>query len=163
MIDALFIVHVGITILGVVCFFGAFVSSWLYLYRQRQLKKKRPSRILPSLEQLDRWAWRSVVLGFLALTLGITMGLFLAHVAWPDGWITDPKVTLSLMTWIWCFLTLLLRGKFGWRGTRFFIFIVIGFVLTLVIFFGFSIYGSSGEPTLNEACLDYLCMSYCSV
>ncbi len=134
-----FSAHVLVLFLAIASFVIAFVSGLFYLLAQRDLKHKRFSqwlRLLPSLEALDRVAIRSVILGAVALSLGMISGIYLAHSVWATNWISDPKFILTTLTWAWYVLLLVFRGVFGWRGARFFFFMVVGFFLLMVTFWG---------------------------
>jgi ABC-type uncharacterized transport system permease subunit len=132
--EALFALHVGVLALATVCFCFSFLSSLAYLAGQRELKSRRLGRwfgFLPPLETLDRGAVRSLAAGVLLLTVGNVTGIYLAHVFWKVNWLAQTKFLLSIGTWVWFLSLLAFRHWAGWRGARFLLFVVAGFVLLL--------------------------------
>jgi HemX protein len=137
----LFVVHIMVLFVGIASFCLAVLCGLAFLLAHRALKAKRRWGLLemvPPLEVLDRFAVRSVEVGFAALTVGIVVGIYLAHQVWPGNWISDPKVILSILVWLWYWFLLVVRHRSGWRGARFLAVIVVGFVFLLVTFLGFS-------------------------
>ena len=129
--------HLTFLGMGIGNFGLAVIAAFLYLIQQRELRAKRArnwSSALPSLEMLDRLAVRFLIYGLAFLTIGIITGIYLAHTSWEKDWSQDPKVLLSIFTWVWFAVLMMLRFLRGWRGARFFIFIVIGFSLLAMIF-----------------------------
>ncbi|NCO42615.1 MAG: cytochrome c biogenesis protein CcsA [Armatimonadetes bacterium] len=134
------LVHVPIILLAYVSFTLAFAGALLYLIHDQLLKRhllRRLSRPLPPLETTDKWVFRLVVFGFPLLTLGLITG-----VAWflssgrdllSHG---DPKVMLSLATWLVYAVYLYLRLCRHWRGRRANWLILAGFAAVLLTFFG---------------------------
>lgn len=50
--------------------------------------------------QVDRWSYRLITLGFPLLTLGIVAGAVWANETWGSYWSWDPKETWALLTWL---------------------------------------------------------------
>jgi len=88
------LIHVVTAFLGYAAFALAFGTALLYLIQERQ---PRPS--LPPCPLLDSLIYRTTVLGFLLLTVGIATGAVWAETAWGRYWSWDPKETWSLITW----------------------------------------------------------------
>lgn len=134
---ALFAVHIGVLLFGIACFCLAFFAGLFYLVAQKELKSKHFGRfltMLPPLEVLDRTAVRWLLVGVLLLTVGNATGIYLAHVFWKTAWLTQNKFIFSMLTWGWFLLLLAVRRFAGWRGGRFFVLLVIGFVFLLFTF-----------------------------
>nr|YP_010513686.1 cytochrome c biogenesis protein [Cratylia mollis]UXL85257.1 cytochrome c biogenesis protein [Cratylia mollis] len=51
------------------------------------------------IQQLDRWSYRVISLGFILLTIGIISGAVWANEAWGSYWNWDPKETWAFITW----------------------------------------------------------------
>nr|YP_010163093.1 cytochrome c biogenesis protein [Millettia dura]QRI60885.1 cytochrome c biogenesis protein [Millettia dura] len=51
------------------------------------------------IQQLDRWVYRIISLGFIFLTIGIISGAVWANEAWGSYWNWDPKETWAFITW----------------------------------------------------------------
>ena len=73
---------------------------------------------LPSLEQLDRLAYRTVVFGFPVWTFGVIAGAIWADEAWGRYWGWDPVETWAFITWVVYAAFLHARATAGWRGRR---------------------------------------------
>ena len=106
--------HTALLFLGYAAFALAFITGFMYLALERQIKGKRIGRFyrwLPSLELLEDANGRFVALGAVLYTLGILFGLFWSREALGYFVGKDPKVILA-------FLTLALYGSLFW-GRRF--------------------------------------------
>jgi cytochrome c-type biogenesis protein CcsB len=121
----------------ITCFFGyaafavSFGISLLYLIRE-----KTESKWLPSPSLLDEINYKSIIIGFPMLTLGIVTGAAWANYAWGSYWSWDPKETWSLITWFVYAAFLHARITRDWRGKKAAILSVIGFGAVLFTYFG---------------------------
>jgi len=127
------LIHVVTAFLGYAAFALAFGSAILYL-----LQERRPRPSLPPLPVLDRLIYRTTILGFLLLTLGIFTGAVWAETAWGRYWSWDPKETWSLITWLIYAALLHARLLKGWHGRRIAWLAVLGFMAVLFTYFGVS-------------------------
>jgi ABC-type transport system involved in cytochrome c biogenesis permease subunit len=115
-----------------------FSASFLYLVQEKQLKTKKARllfRRLPSLETLDDLNYRSLSWGFPLLTLGILSGAVWAQYAWGQFWLWEPRLVLSVLTWVLYALLLYYRTA-GWQGRRAAALTIICFAVLLVSFLG---------------------------
>ena len=73
-------IHLGLIFVGLGSFALSFTLSVLYLVQRNRLKSKQLQDILelPSLDTLDRLNARTQGMGFVALTVGVAMGFFMA-------------------------------------------------------------------------------------
>ena len=127
------LIHVVTAFLGYAAFALAFGTAILYLIQER-----RPRPGLPPLPLLDSLIYRTTVLGFLLLTLGIATGAVWAETAWGRYWSWDPKETWSLITWFIYAALLHARHLKGWHGRRIAWLAVLGFMAVLFTYFGVS-------------------------
>jgi len=127
------LIHVVTAFLGYAAFALAFGTAILYL-----LQERRPRPALPPLPLLDSLIYRTTVLGFLLLTLGIATGAVWAETAWGRYWSWDPKETWSLITWFIYAALLHARHVKGWHGRRIAWLAVLGFMAVLFTYFGVS-------------------------
>jgi cytochrome c-type biogenesis protein CcsB len=127
------LIHVVTAFLGYAAFALAFGGAILYL-----LQDRRPRASLPPLPVLDRLIYRTTVLGFLLLTLGIFTGAIWAETAWGRYWSWDPKETWSLITWFIYAALLHARLLKGWHGRRIAWLAVLGFMAVLFTYLGVS-------------------------
>jgi cytochrome c-type biogenesis protein CcsB len=91
---------------------------------------------LPKPLVLDEIGYRAIVVGFPFLTLTIILGAVWAETAWGRYWSWDPKETASLVTWLIYGAYLHARVMRGWRGIPAAWMLVIGFLATLLTYFG---------------------------
>jgi len=127
------LIHVVTAFLGYAAFALAFGTAILYL-----LQERRPRLSLPPLPLLDSLIYRTTVLGFLLLTVGIATGAVWAETAWGRYWSWDPKETWSLITWFIYAALLHARHLKGWHGRRIAWLAVLGFMAVLFTYFGVS-------------------------
>jgi ABC-type uncharacterized transport system permease subunit len=134
------IVHVAAILLSYSALAIAFAASVIYFLQERLLKRKRLAGLwqrLPSLQVADEWIYRATLFGISWLTLGILTG-----VAWKQLHQTtydifgDPKVQLTIVTWLTFAMYLGARWWLGWRGRRTNMVVVYGFLLLVISFFG---------------------------
>ena len=127
------LIHVVTAFLGYAAFALAFGTAILYLFQER-----RPRPSLPPLPLLDSLIYRTTVLGFLLLTIGIATGAVWAETAWGRYWSWDTKETWSLITWFIYAALLHARLLKGWHGRRIAWLAVLGFMAVLFTYFGVS-------------------------
>ena len=130
-------IHVTTCFFGYACFAISFGISILYLIRDRRKGGKEDvSRWLPSAPLLDEINYKSIVIGFPMLTLGIITGAAWANYAWGTYWSWDPKETWSLITWFVYAAFLHARFTRDWRGKKAAVLSIFGFVAVLFTYFG---------------------------
>jgi ABC-type uncharacterized transport system permease subunit len=115
------VVHVSMLLVGYAALFLSFLSSLLYLVQARSLKSKQPSRLvsrLPALQVLDELGYKSLLVGFPFMTIGLVIGSVIAHEKFGARYFADPKVLLSLVAWGVYMLLLYTRWSSGWRGRK---------------------------------------------
>jgi ABC-type uncharacterized transport system permease subunit len=120
--------------LSALCAYAAFalacVVSVTYVLLFRELKRKQPGVFfarLPPLRALDLMNVRSVMVGWIFLTIALVVGIVWigqARVYAPNDpnvremSIFDPKILLAVLTWIWYAFQLYARRVIGWGGKR---------------------------------------------
>jgi len=130
-------IHVTTCFFGYAAFSVSFGISILYLIQQKKMDREGgASKWLPSLSLLDEINYRSIVIGFPMLTLGIITGAAWANYAWGSYWSWDPKETWSLITWFVYAAFLHARLTRDWRGKKTAILSIIGFLFVLFTYFG---------------------------
>jgi cytochrome c-type biogenesis protein CcsB len=127
------VAHVIACFLGYAGFAVSFVAAVLRLLSRgfTGLDKRLPQRDI-----LDEVVYRSVLVGFPMLTVGIITGAAWADYAWGSYWSWDPKETWSLVTWLVYSAFLHARLARGWRGGRMAALSVLGFAAVLFTYFG---------------------------
>jgi cytochrome c-type biogenesis protein CcsB len=92
--------------------------------------------LFPAARLLDDLSYKTVMVGFPLLTLGIVTGAAWANYAWGTYWSWDPKETWSLITWLIYAAYLHARFTAGWRGKKTAILSVIGFAAVIFTYIG---------------------------
>jgi ABC-type uncharacterized transport system permease subunit len=113
--------HISLIFMGYAGLFLSFAASLLYLVQERHLKSKKPAGImlrLPALEVIDEIGYRSLLLGFPFMTLGLVAGTIVAQASFGRVDFLDPKIFLSLLMWAVYMVMVFTRWNAGWRGRR---------------------------------------------
>jgi cytochrome c-type biogenesis protein CcsB len=130
-------IHVTTCFFGYASFAVSFGISILYLIREKKdVQKSVQATWLPSASTLDEINYKSIVIGFPMLTLGIITGAAWANYAWGSYWSWDPKETWSLITWFIYAASLHARFTRGWRGKKAAVLSIGGFAAVLFTYFG---------------------------
>jgi ABC-type uncharacterized transport system permease subunit len=128
------VAHIALIFIGYSALFLSFVSSLLYLVQERSLKSKRMLTALnrlPSLQTIDEMGYRTLLIGFPFITIGLIMGSVLAQATFGPGWFLDPKILISLVMWFLYMGLLYTRWSSGWRGRKAAYFSTFAFVAAL--------------------------------
>ena len=113
--------HIALIFTGYAALFLSFGSSLLYLIQEHTLKSKKGAGILsklPALEVIDDICYRSLLLGFPFMTLGLIAGVVVAQDTYGTVSVSDPKILLSILMWAVYLVMLYTRWNAGWRGRR---------------------------------------------
>lgn len=142
--DVWFAPHAFFVIVAFASFALAALLSAAYMIQYRQLRQHQPSglsSVLPPLQVLDRGASRATVIGFVLLTVGLLLGMFLADHVWGRPWSWDPKQCMTLLTWLLYGAGLVLRRLREWQGGRVaavnltaFSSVLLGLVIVIALF-----------------------------
>jgi cytochrome c-type biogenesis protein CcsB len=132
-------IHVGAMIVAYGALSVSFAAAALYLVQGGELN--RFAR-LPRAETLDDIAYRSVMLGFPVLAIGIALGAYWANSAWGRYWGWDPKETSALVTWLIYGIYLHMRGLRNWSGTRSALVLIAGFGAVMFTYFAVNLWVS---------------------
>ena len=127
-------VHVFFAFLAYAAFSVASGASLAYLLR-RAGRLPAADR-LPSLEELDRVAYRYVVFGFITCAVMIASGAIWAKNLWGAYWSWDPLETWNLLAWLAYGVLIHLRVTYGWRDQRFAWFAMFAVLLVVIAYFG---------------------------
>lgn len=113
--------HITANLLGVGVFLLAGAASGFYLVIERRLKQKRfgiALARLPSLELLDRLAFRLLILGYPLLTFGVVSGGFFYQALSTASWPVLVRALLGVVSWLLLGTVLFLRSMLRFRGRR---------------------------------------------
>jgi cytochrome c-type biogenesis protein CcsB len=133
--------HVVTCFLGYAAFAVACGISIMYLIRERHERTSSANdqsivATFPSSRILDGLNYKSIMIGFPLLTLGIVTGAAWANYAWGTYWSWDPKETWSLIVWFIYAAFLHSRITRGWAGRRAAWLSIIGFAATIFCYLG---------------------------
>ena len=92
-------------------------------------------------EELDTLSYRSILIGFVLLTLGLISGAVWANEAWGTWWSWDPKETWAFISWLFYAAYLHMRISKGWQGRRPALLASGGFLVVLVCYLGVNFLG----------------------
>ena len=92
-------------------------------------------------EELDTLSYRSILIGFVLLTLGLISGAVWANEAWGTWWSWDPKETWAFITWLFYAAYLHMRISKGWLGRRPALLASAGFLVVIVCYLGVNFLG----------------------
>lgn len=118
--NVFFATHVSLALLGYAAFAVAAVYAFLFLQLYRDLKAGRYSTFygkLPPLEVMEKMMLGALGGGFVALTGAVLTGAFWAERLYAD-WLHDPKILVTVATWLIYAAALLLRRLRRWQGRQ---------------------------------------------
>src|SRR5579863_6671493 len=127
--------HIILIFTGYAALLVSFGASLLYLLQERRLKSKKPTSLiafLPALEVIDQIGYRSLLLGFPFMTLGLITGSVVAISVYGHVNFLDPKILLSVLMWVVYMLMIFTRWNSGWRGRRAAVLATCAFVAAIV-------------------------------
>uniref|UniRef100_UPI003002CA9E cytochrome c biogenesis protein n=1 Tax=Potentilla gordonii TaxID=57925 RepID=UPI003002CA9E len=93
------------------------------------------------IQQLDRWSYRIISLGFILLTIGILSGAVWANEAWGSYWNWDPKETWAFITWTIFAIYLHIRTNKNYETQNSAIVASMGFLIIWICYFGVNLLG----------------------
>lgn len=128
-------IHISFSLAGYAALILAFLAGLMYLLQEWELKRHQPHAFyyrLPPLETIDRLGLLALAVGFPFITIGLLVGVAGAASAWGPGWMSDPKVALSLALWLIYLLLVVSRVGAGWRGHKAAVFSLVGLAMALV-------------------------------
>ncbi len=124
---ALLAAHIFLVLAGISGLLVSATGAVFYLLQERRLKRRHegggwlsrltPER-LPPLETLDGLITAAMNIGFVALTLAVAVASVWASAEFGARWIGKPAILISLATWAFYLLMVVLRTWAGWRGRR---------------------------------------------
>jgi len=119
--------HIFLVLIGISGLLVSATGAAFYLIQERRLKRRHEARgwlarlapdRLPPLETLDQLITRAMNAGFVALTLAVAVASIWASIEYGARWIGKPAILISLVTWAFYLLMVVLRTWAGWRGRR---------------------------------------------
>lgn len=134
------IAHVVTCFVGYAAFAISAGTGLMYLLKLKSHKSSKASQhgsiVLPDTDTLEDLTHKTMIFGFIWLSMGIITGAIWANSAWGTYWSWDPKETWSLITWFVYAITLHARYTRGWDGKKIAWFAILGFLAVLFTYYG---------------------------
>ncbi len=127
--------HVFTALLGYSGFTISAVYGFLYLILYKDIKLNKFGLVfnrLPNLEILEKLSFYSAIIGFVLLTIAMTIGVIWLPKAFPDFSYSDPKLISSLTVWLLYGIGILSKVLGKWRGKKVVVLSIIGFVMAIM-------------------------------
>jgi ABC-type transport system involved in cytochrome c biogenesis permease subunit len=131
---ALFAWHVTLNVLAYAAFAIAFVLSAIYLLQNSVLRGRHPGATFwrfPALEVLERMSRSGVMLGVIALVLGMASGFVWSTRVEGHAWNGDAKEIASVAILVLYVAFLWLSRTTQWRGARAAILCIVNFAFVI--------------------------------
>ncbi len=111
------------------------VYGLLFLILYKEIKLSKFGLIfnrLPSLETLERLSFISLLIGFILLTISITIGIIWLPSAFPNFSYLDPKLLSTGVVWIIYGAGIVTKLSARWYGKKVIMFSLVGFTLAML-------------------------------
>lgn len=135
----LLLTHVTLAMFSYGAFSLSMVFSVMYLFQHKMLKERKWTpllRRLPSLGQLEAYAYRMNMLGVPMLLLSVVLGIIWGKMVLPEKFLLDAKVVLSILLVAAYSFWLYKRYRDTWQMRRLAQMNILAFALLLINFFG---------------------------
>jgi cytochrome c-type biogenesis protein CcsB len=129
------VIHVFVATLGTGFFalgFALSLAQLLQTRREFRAVEAKPTRLawmsrLPDSAQLENYAYRLIIIGFIFWTFTLIAGAVWAEKAWGRYWGWDTKEVWTFIIWTIYAGYIHARSTRGWRGTRSAVLAMVGF------------------------------------
>jgi cytochrome c-type biogenesis protein CcsB len=129
------VIHVFVATLGTGFFalgFALSLTQLLQTRREHRTVDAKPTRLawmsrLPDSAQLENYAYRLIIIGFIFWTFTLIAGAVWADKAWGRYWGWDTKEVWTFIIWTIYAGYIHARSTRGWRGTRSAVLAMVGF------------------------------------
>lgn len=131
-------IHILFSSLSYLAFILTFFSGGVFLWMENRLKHKHLpglGRFSWSLEAIDRFNARTLTVGFILLTMGITSGVLATHQRFGKLFVGDPSEVWTITSWLIYAGIVLVRGTCTLRGRKVMLLATLAFgmfVFTLI-------------------------------
>ncbi len=129
------LLHIPLLIFSYALLLAAAATAVLFILQERRIKRHKALAVssrLPSLDSMEAFISRTILVSFPLLTLGILLGSHWALLTRGRYWGWDPTETFSFVTWIIYAIYLMLRWGRNWRGRRSTYLALAGFGIILI-------------------------------
>jgi len=137
--SSLFYWHIAISMVAFTLLGLAVMQAILFSYQEVALRKRIKNNFLtwlPPIQTMEQLLFKTIGVGFAALTLAITLGALYNYESGAAIFGLNHHTILTVLSWV-CFAVLLYgRIKLGWRGMKVIIWTLVGFSLLKLGYFG---------------------------
>jgi len=131
--------HIVVSLLAYSLLSIALLQGILLALQERWLRG-RPARglldALPPLETMESLMFQTISIGFLLLTLTVISGIFFSEQVFGKPLKLNHHIVLAVVSWVIFAILLVGHWRFGWRGRPALRWVLAGFVLLLLAYFG---------------------------
>jgi cytochrome c-type biogenesis protein CcsB len=146
------VIHVVSAILATGAFTVGGLASGVYLVKARRGGDGPILSRVPSLDALDRVAYRIHAFAFPVWTFAVLItGPIWAHQAWSSYWNWDPKEVWAFITWVVYAAYLHARTTAGWKGRNAAILALVGTATLWFNFIGVNYFSSNSQHSYADA------------
>lgn len=135
-----FAAHFGISMLAYSLFIVAIMHALLMTIAEASLHKGEESvvtRVLPPLLEMERVLFRVLAGAFLFLTLTVITGVFFSELLFDKPFRFNHKTVFAVIAWVVFAVLLIGRYRYGLRGRPALKWVIAGFSLLLLSYFGY--------------------------
>ncbi len=128
-------IHVFHALLGYSGITISAVYGFLYLTLYKDIKNNKFGLVfnrLPNLEILEKLSYYSAVIGFIALSVAIIIGVLWLPIAFPKFSYTDPKLIATFVVWLMYGIGIFAKISGRWIGRRIVILSIVGFIIAII-------------------------------
>lgn len=132
--SAFIYLHIISALVGYSAFTLSATYGLLYLILYKKIKLKKLDFIyknIPNLEILEFMLARSIIIGFIALTISIIIGVLYLPRAFPDSSFIDIKLLYAIIVWLTYCAGIFAKKAFGLHGRK----MALASVIVLVVIF----------------------------
>jgi len=144
-----FIAHILVSILSYCLLAIAAIQSLLFIYQERQIKKRtNPAMLmaLPPLQTMEVLLFRLIGIGFVLLSLALISGVLFSQQIFGQAFAFKHHIILASSGWLVFAAILFRRYQNGLRGSQAGIWTIVGFALIQLGYFGTKIITESLAP-----------------
>jgi len=108
--------HIVTAVGAYASFAAAVVCAWLFGQQERNLRRNTPAFPHKPLLTLERWMFNCVLLGFILLSLSLTVGIFAGGLEFVSK--LKHKTIFAASAWLTFAVLLIGHSRLGWRGRQ---------------------------------------------
>jgi len=124
----------------------ASIQALLYVYQERQIKKRMQATMLialPPLQTMEMLLFRLVAYGFVFLSLALISGVIFSKEIFGHAFVFKHHTILAVLGWLVFAILLYKRYQHGLRGSQAVAWTIVGFLLIQLGYFGTKIVSES--------------------